>query len=394
MIQEIESSSKAQSLTFKSYKFTLILEGVNNMTTYLMPFTFKNGVTIRNRYVMAPMTTYSANADDTVSDAEITYYRERSYGVGVVITACAYVIPNGKGFPGQISAHSDEYIPSLKHIADAIHDGGAKAILQIYHGGRQAVRNLVPNGDVVSASETVAADGGVARTLTVVEIEEIVVAFGETTRRAIEAGFDGVEIHGANTYLLQQFFSGFTNKRTDRYGGSVEKRMTFLLEIIDSVNRVKAQYADDQFVVGYRFSPEEPEEDGITLDETIQLVDRLADEKLDYLHISLGDFRAEARRYSGEKDNRIKILKRVIDGRVPFIGVGSIYSPEDAKEAMETGADLLALGRELLIEPHWVEKVAAGEPVITEMDMSRDNNIPEPLMNMMKRNVGWVPGVK
>ena len=95
-----------------------------------------------------------------------------------------------------------------------------------------------------------------------------------------------------------------------------------------------------------------------------------------------------------KKENRIKILKRVIDGRIPFIGVGSIYSPEDAKEAMETGADLLALGRELLIEAHWVEKVAAGEPIITEMDMSRDNNIPEPLMNMMKRNVGWVPGVK
>lgn len=364
------------------------------MTTYLKPFTFNNGVSIRNRVVMAPMTTYSANADDTVSDAEITYYRERSYGVGAVITACAYVIPNGKGFPGQISAHSDEYISSLKRIADAIHDGGAKAILQIYHGGRQAVRDLVPNGDVVSASETVAADGGVARALTVEEIEEIVVAFGETTRRAIEAGFDGVEIHGANTYLLQQFFSGFTNKRTDRYGGSVEKRMTFLLEIIDHVNRAKAQYADDQFIVGYRFSPEEPEEDGITLDETVQLVDRLADEKLDYLHMSLGDFRSEARRYSGEKENRITILKRVIDGRVPFIGVGSIYSPEDAKEAMEAGADLIALGRELLIEPHWVEKVEAGEPVITEMDMDCDNNIPEPLMNMMKRNVGWVPGVK
>lgn len=364
------------------------------MTTYLTPFTFKNGVTIRNRYTMAPMTTYSANADDTVSDAEITYYRERSYGVGAVITACAYVIPNGKAFPGQISAHSDEYIPSLKRIADAIHDGGAKAILQIQHGGRQVGRNLVPNGDVVSASDTTAADGGVARALTVEEIEEIVIAFGETTRRAIEAGFDGVEIHGANTYLLQQFFSGFTNKRTDRYGGSVEKRMTFLLELIDRVNRAKAQYADDKFIVGYRFSPEEPEEDGITLDETVQLVDRLADEKLDYLHISLGDFRAEARRYSGEKENRIKIIKRVIGDRLPLIGVGSIFSPEDAKEAMATGADLLALGRELLIEPHWVEKVAAGEPVITEMDMSRDNIIPEPLMIRMKRNVGWVPGVK
>lgn len=362
--------------------------------TYLTPFTFNNGVTLRNRYVMAPMTTYSANADDTVSDEEIAYYKERSYGVGAVVTACTYVIANGKGFPGQIAAHTDAYIPSLSKIASAIHEGGSKAILQIYHGGRQAVRELVPNGDVVSASDTVAADGGSARALTIDEIHDIIQAFGETTRRAIEAGFDGVEIHGANTYLLQQFFSGFTNQRNDVYGGSVEKRMRFPLEVVAEVNRVKARYADKQFIVGYRFSPEEPEEQGITMDETIQLVDRLADAGLDYLHVSLGDFRANARRYSGEKENRIQILHRVIRGRVPFIGVGSIYSKQDAQQAIETGAELLALGRELLIEPHWVEKIAAGEEVITEMDMTRDNVIPGPLMDMMKLRQGWVPGVK
>lgn len=338
------------------------------------------------------MTTYSANADDTVSDAEITYYRERSYGVGAVITACAYVIEGGKGFPGQISAASDDFIPSLTRIADAIHDGGAKAFLQIYHGGRQSPRQLVPNGDVVSASDTVAADGGLARALTTAEIEDIVAAFGEATRRAILAGFDGVEIHGANTYLLQQFFSGFTNKRTDRYGGTVEKRMTFLLDIIASVNDAKAAFADDSFIVGYRFSPEEPEEDGITLDDTLLLVDRLANEPLDYLHVSLGDFRAEARRYSGEKENRITILQRTINGRMPLVGVGSVYTAADTVKAEATGTDLLAIGRALLIEPHWVEKIAAGEDVLIAADLTRDNVLPEPLFERLKSRPGWVPG--
>ncbi|WP_405102847.1 NADH-dependent flavin oxidoreductase [Oceanobacillus sp. FSL H7-0719] len=364
------------------------------MTTYLTPFTFDNGVKLRNRYVMAPMTTYSANPDDTVSDEELAYYEERSYGVGAVITACTYVIPSGKGFPGQFAGHTDAYTDSLRKVAQAIHKGGAKAILQIYHGGRQSPRELVPNGDVVSASDTIAADGGKARALTVGEIKEIVKAFGETTRRAIEAGYDGVEIHGANTYLLQQFFSGFTNKRTDEYGGTFEKRMRFPLEIVTEVNRVKQQYADDSFIVGYRFSPEEPEEDGITLDDTVQLIDRLANEPLDYLHVSLGDFRSLARRYEGKKENRIKILHQVIDGRLPLIGVGSIYSKKDALEAMKTGAELIALGRELLIEPHWIEKVTAKEEIITEMDMSRVNVIPGQMIRMIQSRPGWVPGVK
>lgn len=369
-------------------------KGVPKVEKYFTPFTLGNGVELRNRFVMAPMTTYSANSDDMVSDEELAYYEKRSYGVGAVITACTYVIANGKGFPGQFAGHTDAYIESLRKVAQSIHKGGAKAILQIYHGGRQSPRELVPNGDIVSASELLADDGIKARALTVAEIQEIVKAFGETTRRAIEAGFDGIEIHGANTYLLQQFFSGFTNKRSDKYGGTIEKRMRFPLEVVEEVNRIKQQYADDSFIVGYRFSPEEPEEDGITLDDTVQLVDRLANEGLDYLHISVRDFRSLAQRYKGEKENRIKILLRVIDGRIPLIGVGSIYSKQDAVEAIETGAELLAIGRELLIEPHWVEKMKAGEEIITEMDMTRDNVIPEPLMRTMQSRPGWVPGVK
>ena len=118
------------------------------------------------------------------------------------------------------------------------------------------------------------------------EIQEIIRAFGESTRRAIEAGYDGIEIHGANGYLVQQFFSPHSNRRDDQWGGSVENRMKFPLAIVDEVQRVVAEHAKGPFIVGYRFSPEEPETPGITMADTLDLVDALADKNLDYLHVS------------------------------------------------------------------------------------------------------------
>lgn len=364
------------------------------MEIYFEPFKFSNGVELRNRMMMAPMTTYSANRDDTVSDAEIAYYEARSNGVGAVITACTYVIPSGKAFHGQFASYSDEYIDSLRRVAQAIHKGGAKAILQIHHGGHQSFKELVPNGDVVSASVVDTIEGEKARELTLDEIKEIIHAFGEATRRAIEAGFDGVEIHGANHYLFQQFFSGHTNKRTDHYGGSIEKRMNFPLEVVAEVNKIRDQYANDSFIIGYRFSPEEREDDGITMDETIQLVDRLAEERIDYLHMSLLNFRSFSRKYEGEKDNRIKIIRRALNGRVPLVAAGKVQTREDIVEASETGAELLAAGRALLMEPNWYEKVSAGEDVRTEMDMTRDNIMPDSMMETIKATPGWVDGVE
>lgn len=112
--------------------------------------------------------------------------------------------------------------------------------------------------------------------------------FGEATRRAIQAGFDGIELHGANTYLLQQFFSPHSNRRTDKWGGSVEKRMTFALEVIKRVHETVEKYANRPFIVGYRISPEEIEEPGIRMADTLQFIDVLAEQPIDYLHVSMG----------------------------------------------------------------------------------------------------------
>lgn len=372
------------------------------LTSYKLP----NGVELKNRLVMAPMTNFSSNPDGTVTEAEVNYYARRSSGVSMVITACIYVTPNGKGFHGEFAGDRDEMIPSLKTLADAIKAQGAKAVLQIFHGGRMCPPELVPNGEIVSASDVPAVRGGVSteepqvkpKALSVSEIEEIIKAFGETTRRAIEAGFDGVEIHGANGYLIQQFFSPHSNRREDEYGGSVEKRMTFPLAIVDGVQKVVKAHATSPFIVGYRFSPEEPETPGITMDDTLNLVDVLADKGLDYLHVSLQDFHSTAR--SGVEDTnkkRIDYLLETINNRVPLIGVGSIYTAEDARNAFETGVPLLALGRGLIIEPDWVQKVAEGREneIATKLDVTKQEElvVPDPLWNIIIHTPGWFPGV-
>lgn len=370
----------------------------------LSPYILPNGVELKNRIVMAPMTNFSSNPDGTVSDDEVSYYARRSGGVSMVITACTYVTPNGKGFHGQFRGDLDEMIPSLSRLAKAIKDQGAKAVLQIFHGGRMCPPELVPNGEIVSASDVPAERGGVPseeitpRALTEQEIEEIIHAFGETTRRAIKAGYDGVEIHGANGYLIQQFFSPHSNRREDRFGGSLEKRMTFPLAIVDEVQRVVKEHATPEFIVGYRFSPEEPETPGITMGDTLKLVDKLADKGLHYLHVSLADFYSTARR--GVEDtskSRIEYLLETIDNRVPLIGVGSIYKAEDASKAFKAGVPLLALGRELIIDPDWVQKVAEGREneIVTKIDQTKQNElvIPDPLWNVIIHTPGWFPGV-
>lgn len=368
-----------------------------NTNNLLSPFTLPNGVELKNRIIMAPMTNWSSNPDGTVTEDEVKYYARRSSGVSMVITACTNVTANGKGFHGEFAGDRDEMIPSLRKIANAIKEQGAKAVLQIFHGGRLCPPELVPNNEIVSASN-IPAEGSsnIPRALTESEVEEIIEAFGETTRRAIEAGYDGVEIHGANGYLVQQFFSPHSNRREDRFGGSLENRMTFPLALVDKVKSVVNQYADSSFIVGYRFSPEEKETPGITMADTLKLVDALADKGLTYLHVSLHHFFSTAKRgINDTSKTRIEYLLETINDRVPLIGVGKIQTAEDAQKALDTGVPLVALGRELIIDPDWVQKVAEGKEneIITKLnkDMQEQLVIPDPFWKVIMNTPGWFP---
>ncbi|EXX87751.1 NADH-dependent flavin oxidoreductase [Paenibacillus darwinianus] len=363
------------------------------------PMTLGGNVQLRNRIVMAPMTNFSSNEDGTVTDAEVDYYVRRSGGVAMVITACTYVTRNGKGFPGEFGADRDEMIPSLARLASAIKDRGAKAVLQIFHGGGECPPDLVPDGDVVSASAVLSEqhDRAVPRPLADAEIESIIRDFGEATRRAIEAGYDGVEIHGANGYLIQQFFSPHSNRRDDRWGGDLERRLAFPLAVVDEVKRVAAEHANRPFLIGYRFSPEEQETPGITMDDTLRLVDALAEQQLDYLHVSLMEFWSKPRRGADDSKTRIQWIRERIAGRVPLIGVGSIHTAQEALEALQSGVELIALGREIIVEPDWVEKVWNGQEADIRTTLSAEDQhrlvVPDPLWQAIMHTPGWFPVV-
>lgn len=351
-------------------------------------------VTLKNRLVMAPMTTCASNDDLTVADDEADYYAVRSTGVAMVITGCTFFQPNGQGFKNQFYAGSDEFIPSLKKLADAIKGQGAKAVLQIFHAGREGIHeDLVAPSAVKSPKGPLdGSEARVPRELKAEEITEIINGFYETTKRAIEAGFDGVEIHGANGYLIQQFFSGASNLRTDEWGGSLENRIKFPLAVIEAVNKAKKEFADDSFIVGYRFSPEEEGENGITLADSEFLVDKLSDTELDYLHLSTAHYRATQKRDNSDRRYIGSVMIEKINGRKPLIGVGEVMTKVDANNALEkVGYSLLALGHSIVADPDWVEKVQRDEQTdmfIHPNDLA-EQHIPVKMAEMIKSVKNW-----
>jgi 2,4-dienoyl-CoA reductase-like NADH-dependent reductase (Old Yellow Enzyme family) len=355
-----------------------------------------SGIQISNRILMSPMTTWSGNNDGTVSEAEIAYYKRRAHGVGAVVTACAFVLPQGRGFAGQIGVHSDAMLPSLSRIAVAVKEGGSKAILQLYHGGRMCPPALLPDGQALSASNIPVAFGDAVPPcpMTESEILETIAAYGNAARRAAKAGFDGVEIHGANGYLVQQFFSPHANRRSDQWGGSMEGRLRFPLAVVEAVVSAAAK-TGRPFIVGYRLSPEEIENPGITMDDTLQLSDALAECKLDYIHISTLNFWAGSLRDTEDKRLRALMIYEHIGKRKPVIGVGSVRTPDDALRLLESGVPLIAMGRELLMEPDWVEKIQSGRESSIRTTLSLNAReelaIPEGLWKMMLGRKGWLP---
>lgn len=351
--------------------------------------TLPNGVVLNDRLGVAPMTTYSGNGDGTVSDEELAYYRRRSAIGSLFISACIAVSENGIAFPNQFVAFKDEVLPRLTQMAAEMKTNGNKAILQIQHGGRQGQPALIKTNETVAPSAVEGPAGRpTPRALTSDEITDIIRDFGEAARRAIEAGFDGVEIHGANTYLIQQFVSEVTNRREDEWGGSLENRLKFPLAVLAEVKRVAAEYADEQFIIGYRLSPEEYSQEGTgyTIEETKILTDKLIAGGIHYLHVSLMDFQ-KLPHVDKAEGSIVEILSKQIAGRVAFVVVGSVKKPAEAVAALEEGADIVVMGRQALADPEWTAKVKSGkEDEINEnvpKEMIGKLDIPGPLWERM-----------
>lgn len=359
-------------------------------------FKFNNGVETKNSIVMAPMTTWASNDDYTISDDELKHYEARSGNVGLVITGCTRVMPNGIGFHNEYASYDDSFLPGLTKLATAAKKGGAPAILQIYHAGNKAVLDLIPEGIPVSASPVALAPsafyqgGTVSRELTHEEILEMIKAFGETTRRAIAAGFDGVELHGAHGFLLQNFFSPFYNQRNDYWGGSEEKRMNFSLEIIKEVQTVISKYAEKPFLVGYRISPEEPE--SYRVKDTFQFIDKLIESGIDYLHVSLADLLSQKSMDAENAEGTIlKHILAHVQQRIPVIAAGGIKQYSDAVEAINMGLSLVAVGHGLIINPNWVALAANEEKADEVLSLSKADElaIPKKLQGFIRVATGF-----
>jgi len=339
------------------------------------------------------MTTYSGNIDGSVSSEELAYYKRRADGPAMFITAAATISPLATSFPRQMKAYGEQNILGLTKLAATIQEKGAKAILQLHHGGSESLIGYIDDKQMVSPSGVVASiykdadEVYIPRTLTHEEILSTIQDFGRATRMAIHAGFDGVEIHGANGYLIQQFFSGYSNRRTDIWGGTLEKRMCFPLAVIEEVKRVRDQYADNNFIIGYRFSPEEPEEDGIKMEESIALVDRLTDLDLTYLHLSVKNVWSMPRSGSDQTKTRSEIFRNVIADRTTFLSLGSIHTSDDALGVLEKGIPLFALGREFLMEPDWVIKLKEGKEEEIRTDLPRDSQQTLSIPDAMWENI-------
>lgn len=353
-------------------------------------------VTLPNRIVMAPTTTWSSNSDLTVSNQELAYYQARAHDISMLITACAHVSANGIGFTDEIGVYDDRFIPGLTKLAKTIKHNGVKAVLQINHAGNKALPELIGADNVVSVSSIktdMIPNPAVPRELTDEEIQQIIRDFGEATRRAIQAGFDGIELHGAHGFLIQNFLSPHFNQRNDKWGGSLTKRMRFGLAVFDEVKRVANKYADGSFIIGWRLSPDEHYADGLRINDTKVMVDELIKRGVTYVHASLINAVTAVPRDTDGKQTYVESLAAEINGRVPLMAAGMLQTGIDAQKALDCGADLVAIAHGLVTDLDWVKKVRSGKNDQLHLSISQDElrqlYIPDGLWTTIQNSGSW-----
>ncbi|SEK56806.1 oxidoreductase [Rhodococcus maanshanensis] len=370
------------------------------------PLRLNSGATLRNRFVLAPMTTDASDPNGSATEAELNYLARRGAAeFGAAITSCAFVHPDGRAWQG-IGATDDSHLDSLGAVAGAVRGDGGLGVLQIYDGGRIALPELVGPSGIRGPSPIPSARPGarIPRELTDHEIQELLTAFGRAAALGVQAGFDGIEIHGANHYLIHQFFSPRANQRTDRWGGDVAERMRFPL----AVAQVVREAVGPEVTVGFRVTPFESEAGGYTLDDSALLADRLAADGVDYVHISMDNFRRNSpqpedrdwtkTRARVESRNPIEAIAAAVAGRSAVVASGGIRTLNDARDALGAGADLVAVGRAALIDPEWIDKLKAGahSQVRTQLpedaaDIESVLTIPPRMVRYLLSRPGWIP---
>ena len=314
------------------------------------PLALTRGPAWAHRITLAPLTNWQSHANGLLGEDEYRWLTMRAQGgFALTMTCAAHVQASGQGFPGQLGAWSDAHLPGLTRLASGIHEAGSVSCLQLQHSGRRADPKLSGQPKVAPWDD----DETGARRLNAAEIEQLVQDFINAARRAEQAGFQGVELHGAHGYLLAQFLDLEQNRRDDRYGGSFDNRCRIILELIDGVRAATGP----QFQLGLRLSPERF---GIALPESLALAQRVLDDgRLDYLDMSMWDcFKPPlAPAFAGQPlITHFAALKR---GATRLGVAGKILDAATAQRCLDAGADFVMIGRGAMLHHDFARRALA-----------------------------------
>lgn len=325
------------------------------------------GIELKNRIVRSATYEKRADVDGFVTDALVEFYKDLAKGgVGLIITGNALVHISGRSVPQMICIHNDYYIDKLKRLTKAIHNLDGKVIIQLVHGGRQCFPVLLGGQQPIAPSEVYDPSTKITpREMTNEEIWEIIEAFGDAARRAMYAGFDGVQIHGAHGYLVSEFLSPHTNRRNDYWGGDEERRFHFLEEVYKAMRKEVGK----NYPILIKINADDFIEGGLRPEESVRIAKRLEELGIDAIEVSGGMYE------SGIKTAQLNILKEEQEAyfrdsarlfksnlNVPVILVGGIRSKSVADDVLQKGdADLISISRPLIREPDLPNKFREGK---------------------------------
>lgn len=300
------------------------------------PLSFPCGKTMNNRFALAPMTNTQSHENGILSEDEFNWLTMRAKGgFGLVMTCASHVSEIGKGFPGQLGIFSDEHVSGHTRLAAGIKEHGSLAVIQLHHAGMRSPKELIGEAPVCPSDN----EKFGARSMTLAEVHQLKTDFVNAAVRAQQAGYDGVEIHGAHGYILSQFLSAEINHRTDEYGGSLENRARLLFEI---VNEVREQCGAN-FLLGVRLSPERF---GMDLIEIKHISQQLNDEaKIDFLDISLWDVFKEPEDDEHKGQSLLSHFTELNLQNVLLTVAGKINSGHDVHSVLDSGVDFVSIGR-------------------------------------------------
>ncbi|MEJ0022870.1 MAG: NADH:flavin oxidoreductase [Alphaproteobacteria bacterium] len=320
------------------------------MSILFAPLDFTSGRTLKNRFVLAPMTNCQSFADGTLSEDEYRWLTMRAEGgFGLTMTCAASVQAAGLGFPGQLGVYDDRHLDGLTRLARKIRRDNSHAVVQLHHAGMRSLESITREKPLCPSDNL---ETG-ARAMTLAEVEQVAEDFIASARRCERAGFDGVELHGAHGYLLCEFLSPEINRREDRYGGSLENRCRLLFDIIDGVRTA----CRPDFSLGVRLSPERF---GMQIAEIRIVAQRLMREaKIDYIDMSLWDVFKEPEDPAFAGRSLLAWFADLERGPVRLGAAGNIMTGADCMRAMDAGLDFVVIGRSAILHHDFPNRVAA-----------------------------------